>query len=150
MGKAGTTILGLAVLVGAAIFVGRSYLMPGGEGGERDDSVLTGALDPRVDSVELLEDADLPEGVEPPKVGDLARYVRVTILYPGQPRAPEPEEHKLTQVNAGDFDADPVHGETLVEAEGARVVLIYRTSADFEWGRIELGEKVIAERFQLE
>ena len=150
MGKSGVTILGFAVLAGAVIYVGQSYLNPAGEKAERDESVLTGALDPRIEYAELLEDADLPEGIDAPKVGDLTRFMRVLILYPDQPRAPDPMTHKLTQVSAGTFDATPVHGETSSDAEGARIVVVYRVSAEFEWGRIERDEKVITERFVLD
>jgi hypothetical protein len=149
VGKAGATILGLAVLAGVAIYVGKSYLSPAGEQAERDESVLTGALDPRIDSVELLEDSDLPEGVDAPMVGDLTRYVRVTIFYPDRPQAPAGEDHKLTRVNVGEFDSDPVHTAASIDEDGARVIVVYRVGAAFDWGRIERDGTVIAERFEL-
>jgi len=150
VGKATASILGFAVLAGVAFYVGKSFLSPSSEKAEREESVLTGALDPRIEYAEMLEDADLPDGIDAPKVGDSTRYMRITILYPDRPRAPGPEEHMLTEVNAGEFTADPVHGIVSEDEEGARIIVIYRVSADFEWGRIERGERVIAKRFELD
>jgi len=131
-------------------YVGDSFLNPAGEQVEREESVLTGALDPRIESALLLEDADLPEGVEPPKVGELTRYLQVTILYPDRPTAPGAEEHLLSQVNAGAHQEKPVHGEIIAGEDGSRVLATYRVSADFEWGQLRLGKEIIAEHFELD
>ncbi|MHC4956532.1 MAG: hypothetical protein ACYTGZ_22050 [Planctomycetota bacterium] len=151
MGKSGATILGIAVLAGAAIYIGSRYLSPGAEHAERKEAVLTGALEPQVEAVEFLEDSDLPPGVTPPKVGEPMRYVRLTIFYPQRPKVPTPSDHHLTQVNAeSDFEKVPVHVEEELVEEGARLFVTYRVSADFVWGRIECNEKLIVARFELD
>ncbi len=49
------------MLAGAAIYVGRAYLNPAAEESQRKKSVLTGAMDPRLIEVTVLQDSDLPE-----------------------------------------------------------------------------------------
>ena len=150
VGKSGATILGLAALAGAVFYIGQSYLDPATERAEQEQTVLTGALDPVVEFAEILEDAALPEGIEPPTVGDDIRYVRVSILYPDRIKAPEARSHLLAQAGAGAFVADPAHATTSVDEDGARVVVVYQVDSRFEWGRIECDDKTIIERFELD
>ena len=88
MGKSTATLLGIAILAGAAIYIGRAYLFPAAERSERQEAVLTGKLDPRLLDVFVLQDAELPEGVPPPRVGEDDMYVQVSILYPALPEVP--------------------------------------------------------------
>ena len=151
MGKAGATILGFALLAGAAIIVGRSFLLPAAERSERDGTVLTGGLDPRIESVEVLEDSDLPPGVNAPKVDEDLIYIRVDIFYPERESFPAPDAHHLTGANRETwFESEPVHSVTETTEDGARAVLIYSVGTKFEWGRIAHGKLVIAERFEVD
>ena len=151
MGKAGATILGLALLAGVAFYVGQSFLQPAAEHTERGESVLTGGLDPKIELVTILEDSELPRGLEAPEVDEDLMYLSVEIFYPERPSFPEPEAHHLTACNEGAwFKAEPVHIHAEVTPDGTRASLIYRVGGEFEWGRITHGETVIAERISLE
>lgn len=139
------------MLAGAAIYVGRSYLNPAAEKSERDRSVLTGAMDPRLDDLAVLQDSELPDGVAPPRVGEDAMYVRVSVLYPGLPDVPDPDQHRLTQVNGHPAAVQtPAHVETDVDDTGARIHLLFRVAPDFESGAIERGKTKVVESFVLE
>ena len=150
MGKSGATILGFAALVAAVFYIGQSYLDPAAERAEQEQTVLTGALDPVVEFAEMLEDADLPQSIEPPGVGDDIRYVRVSVLYPDRANAPEASVHLLAEAERGEFVAEPAQATGSVTEDGARVVLIYRVDSRFEWGRIEHNEKTVIARFELD
>ncbi|MEM8884432.1 MAG: hypothetical protein AAGD14_10200 [Planctomycetota bacterium] len=151
MGKSAATIIGLALLTGAAIFVGRSYLQPASEGAQRQESVLTGHLDPRLVDAFVLQDSELPRGVAAIAVGEPAMYMQVSVLYPALPRVPEPNKHKLTHVNGHPTaETDPVHVTTEVDDDGAFVHCIYRVGEDFATGRIQRGKTVVVPRLVLE
>ena len=151
VGKSSITILAIALLAGAAIYAGRSYLNPAVEESMRNESVLTGHLDPRLDDIEVLQDSDLPDEVTPPKVGEAAMFIRVTVLYPAMPRVPDPEDHRLVRVN-GDPAAGhtPAHVETDVDEDGARVYLIFRVTPGFESADVARGETTVVEALVLE
>jgi len=150
VGKSGATILGFAALVGAVFYIGQSFLDPAAERAEQEQTVLTGALDPVVEFAEMLEDADLPQGIDPPGVGDDIRYVRVSVLYPDRAKTPEASAHLLAEAERGEFVTEPAHATGSVTEEGARVVLIYRVDSRFEWGRIEHNENTVIARFELD
>jgi hypothetical protein len=151
VGKSTAAILGIALLAGAAIWIGRAYLNPAAEQSERNESVLTGAMDPRLQEIEVVQDADLPDGVPAPQVGEDAMYLRVSVLYPGLPDVPEPHRHKLTRVNGQPAVAqDPAHVETEVDDSGALVHLLFRVDPGFESGAIARGKKTILKSFVLE
>jgi hypothetical protein len=139
------------MLAGAAIYVGRAYLNPAAEESQRKESVLTGAMDPRLIEVTVLQDSDLPEDVPALRIGEDAMYLLVSVLYPGVPEVPEPKEHRLTLVNGhpGALQV-PAHVETEVDEHGARVNLLYRVAPDFESGAIERGKTTVVKTFILE
>lgn len=151
MGKSSATILGIAMLAGAAIWVGRAYLFPAAEKTERKEAVLTGAMKPRLESAYVLQDSELPGHVPAPRVGEDAMYMRVSILYPGLPEVPQPDAHRLTEVNGHPAARqDAAHVETEVDDEGARIHLYFRVSSEFEQGTIARGNKTVLESFLLE
>ena len=93
------TIVGLAVVGGAAILVGREFLEPARERAESKEGVLTGAYAPRLEECRVLEDSELPEGLRRPAVGESLLYVSVVALYPGAAGAPDLRTYLLDHVN---------------------------------------------------
>ncbi|NJN14552.1 MAG: hypothetical protein HC813_02710 [Planctomycetes bacterium] len=151
MRRAVITLVGLAILAGAAIFIARHLLKPQAEKVERSAPVLTGAYDVQLAECRILEDHELPEGVTPPAVGENIFYVSVIALYPGRENAPEAGKHYLDRIN-GDEDRllRPVHASSDITDEGQFAMLVFRTPDDFEFGRLMLEEKVVLDKVILE
>jgi len=151
VGKSSATLVGIALLAGAAIYLGRAYLFPATERSERREAVLTGKLDPRLDEIVVLQDSELPAGVTPPRVGEDAMFIRITVLYPALPEVPEPKEHRLAEVNGRPGAIlDPAHVETEVDQDGARVHLTFRVAPDFISGTIARGKTTVLSTVVLE
>lgn len=151
MGKSTATLVGIALLAGAAIYLGNAYLFPAAEQTERKEAVLTGNLDPQLEGVVVLQDSELPRGVTPPKVGEDAMYIRVTVLYPALPRVPDPKEHHLVDINGRpDTVREPAHFDTEVDEEGARIHMLFRVEPDFLSAAVARGKQTILDSFILE
>jgi hypothetical protein len=145
------TIVGLAVLGGAAIFIGGEFLEPAQEQAESKESVLTGAYAPRLDECRALDDSELPEGLRPPAVGEDLLYVSVVVLYPGAAEAPDLRTYLLDHVNGVQENAlIPVHTEADQGEEGMYVFLTFQTDGSFESGRLVHDAKPILEHVSLE
>ncbi len=145
------TLLGIALLAGAAIFIMRQFLKPEAEKAERKEPVLTGAYDVRLDSCHILEDHELPEGLEPPAVGDESLYLRVVALYPGRDNAPPAAQHFLDRVNGeAETYLRPVHSASEVTAEGHYIQLVFLVPPTFELARLMHEDKTVIERVALD
>ncbi len=151
MRRALITLLGIAILAGAAIFIMRQFLKPAAEKAERKEPVLTGAYDVRLDSCRVLEDHELPEGLEPPGVGDESLYLLVVALYPGRDNAPPAEQHFLGRVNGeAEGTLRPVHSSSEVAADGQYISLVFRAPPEFESARLMHEDKTLVERVTLD
>ncbi|MHC4224382.1 MAG: hypothetical protein ACYSX0_01420 [Planctomycetota bacterium] len=145
------TIVGLAVVGGAAIFIGSKFLEPAQEKAQSKESVLTGAYAPRLDDCRALEDGELPEGLRPPAVGEDLLYVSVVVLYPGAAETPDLRTYLLDHVNGVQENAlIPIHTEAEEGEEGMYVYLTFRTDGSFESGRLVHDAKPILEHVSLE
>jgi hypothetical protein len=152
MGRISATVLGIAILAGGAIFVSRAMLRPATEEVERREPVLTGAHDPRLYDCRVLEDTELPEGLEPPSVGEDYLWLRVVVFYPGVAEAPAPQEHVFDKVN-GDPAATlrPKHAEGAPgEDGGAFVHLTFRIDREFRFARLARDGKAVLEKVSVE
>lgn len=151
MGRVTLTLLGIAVVAVAAILIARSMLRPAKEEVERKGNVLTGEYTPTVHECRILEDAELPDPLPPPKVADALRYVQVLVHYPGVSTAPDPQEHLLERVNgAAGPPLAPAWHESVAGEDGTDLYLIYKTTLEFEHARLSRKGTVIAERIDLQ
>jgi len=151
VGKSAATLLGLAVIAAGAIYLGRAFLFPATERGERREAVLTGNLDPRLEEVAVVQDTELPPGVPVPKVGEDTLYIRVVVLYPALPEVPEADRHRLVDINGmPGVEAKPAHVGTEVHEDGARATLVFRVPPDFEQGTLRRGNTVVLESILLD
>lgn len=152
MNRSTATVVGITILAGGAIFVGRAMLRPATEEVERREPVLTGAMNPRLHECRMLEDTELPEGIEPPQVGEDVLYLRVAVLYPGVAEAPAAKEHVLDKVN-GDPAATlaPAHAENApADGDGAVARLTFRVDSGFRFARVSRDGKAVLEKVSLE
>ena len=145
------TIIGLALVAGAAIFVGRSFLVPHADMAEAANPVLAGAYEPQLVEMRFLEDAELPPEFETPGVDDPLRYVQIVLLYPHVVTAPDPREHILDRIN-GDAKSvlHPVHTSSEADEDGVYVTMVYRTTRKFDHARLTLDRKPVFGRIDLE
>jgi hypothetical protein len=151
VGRTAWTIIALAGIAVGAIFLARSMLNPAKEKAEQKQAVLNEDARPRVTECVVLDDADLPDGVERPAVGTDVLYVSVTIFYPDFPEVPMPEKHVLDTVNGNaNTRLEPVHTTTELDPLGAYGILIYKTNSAFVHARLLRGEEVVEERVELE
>jgi len=145
------TILGIAVIAGAAILIGRAFLDPAQEEAESKRKVLTGAYAPRLEEMRELDDSELPGELEPPGVGEDIAYVLVVVLYPGVSLAPDPAGYEIEDVNGDpDIVLVPVHAAEEEDEEGTYVSLTFRTDRGFLHGRLVHDGKVVVEQLRLE
>jgi hypothetical protein len=151
VGRGTLTLLGIAAVAVAAIFIAKGMLRPAKEEVERLAPVLTGQYAPQLQECVLLEDSQLPEGLAPPKVDEDLRYVQVEILYPGVEKTPPPADHLLERVNGGGgAPLEPVWNDTDVTEDGAYVYLIYKATTSFEYARLTRRGEVVLERIDLQ
>lgn len=151
MGRTAWTIIALAGIAVGAIFLARGMLNPAKEKVEQKQAVLNSEARPRVTDCLVVEDADLPDELEPPPVGASFMYVAVTVFYPDFPDVPDLEKHVLDAVN-GNAKArlTPVHTAVELDPIGAYAILIYKTDPAFTHARLLRGDQVIDERVELE
>jgi len=144
-------ILGIAVVAGAAIFIGREFLKPASERAQAQEKVLSGAYDPRIEFCSLLEDAELPEGLEPPEVGSTQRYLRVIVLFPEvNVIKGAKHEYHLDRINGSrDDPLEPVHSDLAQDEDGVVLTLTYATDSGFENARLVHDDIVIVKRVTL-
>jgi len=151
MRRAMITLLGIAVLAGAAIFIMRQFLKPAAEKAERDEPVLTGAYDVRLDACHILEDHELPEGLSAPGVGDESLHLLVVALYPGRDNAPPAEQHFLERINGeAETYLRPVHSSSELTPDGQYISLVFRVLPAFEFARLKHEDKTLIERVTLD
>jgi len=118
---------------------------------EANQAVLGGAYDPRPVECRMLDDGELPEGLEVPGIDDELRYVVVVLFYPHAAAAPSPIEHLLDHINGDAQEVlRPVHVSSEVEDEGIYLTLVYRTTIHFEHARMIRDRKPIVGRIDLE
>ena len=146
------TILGLAILAGGGFLIARMIVPGASEPEHKRESVLTGAYTPRLEEVGILEDADLPRGIEAPGIDSDTLYLFVVVLFPGAPNVPDHGAHKLDRINGvSDKALDPVHTSAeYVEGEGTYLELVYRIDGEFEHAWLVRDGKAIVERISLE
>ncbi|MEE8105068.1 MAG: hypothetical protein V3T86_05995, partial [Planctomycetota bacterium] len=99
MNRAVLTMLGLGAAAVLAIFVGKQFLGSAEDAKDRREGVLTGLTQPRLEALEVLEDSELPEGIEPPGVGASFIFIEVDILYPSAAREPDGDPYSLSRIN---------------------------------------------------
>jgi len=152
VGRAALTILGLAILAVAAIFVARRMVRPAKEKVERSREVLTKAYDARLDECVVPEDADISAaGLEPPEVGADWIYLLVVVLYPGAAQVPEPDNHTLIAVDdRPGTRIEPSKVSTTTEEEGAFLELIFKVDATFDHARLVRDDSIVLRRVGLE
>ena len=145
-------ILGIALVAGAAIFIGLEFLKPASESAQAKEDVLSGAYAARVEVCTLLEDAELPEGLEPPEIGSTQRYLRVVVLFPEvNVIKGAKDEYHLDRVNGSrDDPLTPVHSDLTQEDDGAVLTLTYATDIEFDNARLVHDDIVIVERVTLQ
>jgi len=145
--KTVATALGLGVLAFGAIVFGRQMLKPAAEKQERSRTVLTGLTEPRLRSCRVLEDSEIPEGLDKPRVGEDLDYLGVEIHYPGAARVPDHAGLFLGLVNGREgADLPPLHRETYEDEEGAYLYLVFRVEGTFEFGQIRRDDAVVLPR----
>lgn len=150
MGKAGINVLGLGAIAVAAILIAKGMLKPTQEKVERNANVLSGAYEPRIVEFRVLEDSELPEGVEAPPVGAAEFCFVLAVLYPEHASLPE-GAHRLVEVNGVIDDVlDPIHVEEATDEEGATVYLTFRSDGTFRFAHVARGDTVLVERAALE
>jgi hypothetical protein len=140
------TLLGLAVVAGGAMLVGGAFLEPEKDKQDAGKKVLTGAYDAQIQECVILEDSELPKGVEPPGIGSEERYVRVVVLFPGVPTiAGTGIDYTLNNVN-GDKDSSLTSAASEITADDAGVLLtlVYKTDDEFERATLVRGEEILA------
>ncbi|MGQ0613216.1 MAG: hypothetical protein ACT4PV_05705 [Planctomycetaceae bacterium] len=147
MKKGVAAVVGLAIVGMAAIVIGRHMLKPAAEKQERSRTVLTGLTEPRLARCRILEDSEVPEGVEAPRVGEAVVYLAVEILYPAAARVPEHAGMFLSRVNgASGRDLEPVHTETDSDEDGAYLYLVFKVEEEFQYAQIRREDKVVLAR----
>jgi len=144
-------IIGIALVAGVAIYLGRAYLKPATERAQAKTSVLSGAYDVRVEACTILEDDELPEGLEPPAIGSSDRYVQLVVLFPEVTVIKgDKHEYQLDSINGMRGDPiDPSHADIAVEDDGVVLTLTYRTDEDFEYARVVHDGNVIVQKAEL-
>jgi len=145
------TIIGLAIVAGGALWFSSAYLKPHAEQAQAKEGVLSGAYDARLETCALLQDTELPKGIEPPDIGSDLRYLQVVVLFP-EVKSIEGrgEEYVLDLINGKRTEAmTPVATGIDIEAEGLFLTLTYRTDDGFEHARLRRGKVVIVERVAL-
>ncbi len=145
------TTLGLAALAIGAVWVAKTMIGPTQEKVERGQSVLNAAAAARVVECRILEDSELPEGLERPGVGGRTVYLLVAIHYPGYAAAPGLANHSLIRVNGRpDTTLQPVHTASEPDEDGATGYLTFRTTLDHSFAKLIHGDKVLAESLHVE
>jgi hypothetical protein len=141
------TLFGLAIVAGGAILVGGAFLEPEKEKRDASQDVLTGAYDARVEECVILEDNELPKGVEPPELGSSERYVRVVILFPGVPTiAGKGSDYVLQDVNGQkNLRLAPVDAEIVADEAGVFLTVVYKSDDEFQRAKLVRGEEVLAD-----
>ena len=150
MGRTILTILGIAAIGGAAVFIAQKFAGPAGEKAEANQKVLTHAYKPKFEECRELTDEEVPDSLPRPGVDEDLVYVGVVVLYPGVDRVPEPRDHRLIGVNGGDGYLEPVHTEIEAGEEGAYLTLVFRATNAFQFARLVRGEEVLFERIDVE
>jgi hypothetical protein len=141
------TIAGLAIVAGAAIFIGRAWLKPASERAEARKGVLSGAYDARTEYCDFLQDSELPEGLEPPDVGSDLLYLRVVVLFPEVATINgKAEDYELAHVNGDPKQTlAPVHSSIEAIDEGVLLTLTFASDASFDSARLMLDETMVVE-----
>jgi hypothetical protein len=151
VGRTVGTIIGLAILAGGAIWVGRQFLEPAQEMAEADSSVLSGAYEARLEECRVLAPSELPDGLRPPKVGEAFDFVLVAVLYPEREQVPTPELHHLDRIDGlPGTNLHPVHTYTETASEGAFLEVIFRVDEVFDEARLMRGEEVVLRQLRPE
>ena len=146
------SILGLAVVAGAAIYIGRAFLKPASEQAQASSGVLSGAYDARVETCAILEDHELPEGLKRPDIGSSDRYVQLIVLFPQAAKiSGKKDEYHLDRINGSLSEPiGPAYCEMATEEDGIVLTLTYATNEDFVTARLVRGEEVIVKQVALE
>jgi len=145
------TTIGLAALAIGAVWVAKTMVQPTKEKVERKQAVLNSEASARVTECRILEDYELPRGLERPGVGDDTMYILVTVHYPGYPEAPELMQHHLIRVDGREgARLEPSHAVSETDEDGSYAVLTFRTTQDFTFATLRPGEKVLTGSLRLE
>jgi len=145
------TIVGIAVVAVAAIFIAKYMLRPAKEEVERKATVLTGEYTPTVHECRILEDSEVPDELPRPKVDDDLRYVQVLVHYPGVSTTPPAADHVLDLINGeGGRPVPPVWSDAIVGDEGVDLYLVYKATVDFEYARLSHKGTILSERMDVE
>ncbi len=148
MNRAVLTLLGLGAAAVLAIFVGKQFLGGAEEAKDRREVVLTGLTLPRLESLHVLEDSELPEGLDPPGVGASFLFIEVAILYPSAAREPAGDPYELSRINGTSATASSVDKETEDTDEGIYVSLVFKVTDTFEHAALVRGDVQLLERIE--
>jgi hypothetical protein len=148
MNRAVLTLLGLGAAAVLAIFIGKQFLGSAEDAKDRREDDLTGLTLPRLESINVLEDSELPQGIEPPGVGDSFMYIEVDILYPSAAREPDGDPYGLAGINGRSDTTAPVSKQTEETDDGIYVALVFRVSDAFEHAALVRGERKLLERIE--
>jgi hypothetical protein len=151
MGRGVGTVLGIAVVAIAAIWVAKSMLKPTQEKVERRAPVLSGEYAPRLEECRALPDTELPAGVPAPLVDEDLLYVEVIVLFPGVSVVQDVKDHRLAEINGVvKTSLSPVFSSVDVAEEGAYLVLVFKANHAFENARLVCNGQVVLERVELQ
>jgi len=151
MTRAIASMIGIGLLIGGGIFLIRLLQPTESPSPPKKEEVLTGAYAPVLVEYAVLQDHELPQGIEPPGVGSDVIYLQLIVQYPGAASVPEVAAHKLDRVQRGGAPAlTPVHAEAWDDEGGPKLALVFRTLASFRSGRLMRGETVVLEDFRIE
>ena len=143
MKRLGATFAGILVLAGVGIFIGRTWLESEGDAKAGKDPVLTGGMTPFIEDFVIVEDADLPDELPQPRMGENFVYLRVTVFYPGLPEVPEPRAHRLAEIDGDEkAETDVLVVDMDADETGARVDLFFRVDPDFAHARLFRGKEL--------
>jgi hypothetical protein len=148
VGRTALTLVGIAALAVAAVFIAQRMLQPTQEKVEQGQKVLTQAYRPKLLECYVLEDAEVPAGLPRPDVSEDLLYLAVLVLYPGVDRAP-PGDHRFAAVNGGEGTLDPADVATEADDEGTTMTLVFKVDSSFEFARLVRGEEVLFDRVAL-
>lgn len=150
MGRIVLTVFGIAAIAFGAVFFAQRYMSPAKERVQASQKVLTHAYQPKFIECRVLEDSEVPDSLPRPKVDEDLIYVTVVVLYPGVDRVPDPRDHRLIGVNGRDEYLEPADVDYELTEEGAELILVFRASNSFMFGRLVRGDTCLFERVELE
>jgi len=151
MTRAIASLLGIGILIGGGILLVRLLQPTEPATPPKPTAVLTGAYAPVLVDSAVLQDHELPAGLEPPGVGSDTIYLQIVIQYPGAANVPDPEKHHLDHVRGGGAPTlSPVDIDTWEGEGGAMLALVFRTLNTFESARLVRGTAVILADFRID